>query len=119
MKPCVGDAPVPLVVTERDTGSFIQALVQSPPGINLLGYGSLIGWAEYMRLWTSILRVPGSFQQVSMEEYLKDSPPLLARELHDAYAYQGEFGWDGGDPSVVHPKDVSCGSVYLRSWRNS
>ena len=22
-------------------------------------------------------------------------------------AYQGEFGYDGGDPSVVHVKDVS------------
>ncbi|MCJ1250688.1 hypothetical protein MMC30_007916 [Trapelia coarctata] len=106
VKPCDGDAPVPFVVTEKDTGSFVQALIQSPPGVNLLGYGSLIGWAEYMRLWTSILKVPGSFRQVPVEEYLEKSPSLLARELHEGYSYQAEFGWDGGDPNVVHPNDL-------------
>jgi len=72
-----------------------------------------------MRLWTSILKVPGSFRQVSVEEYLEKCPPLLARELYEAYSYGAEFGWDGGDPSVVHPKDVSCDSVFLEICRIS
>ena len=33
--------------------------------------------------------------------------PELAQEISEGHAYQAEFGWDGGDPSVVHPKDVS------------
>jgi len=45
-----------------------------------------------MRLWTSILKVPGSFRQVSVEEYLEKCPPLLARELYEAYSYGAEFG---------------------------
>lgn len=106
VKPCRGDAPIPMVVTAKDTGSFVRGLIQSPPGTNLLGYGSLIGWTEYMRLWSSILQVSGKFQQVPADKYVEKLPAALAKELQEAYAYQAEFGWDGGDPSVVHPKDV-------------
>jgi len=59
------------------------------------------------------LKVPGSFPKISVEKYLEKSPPMLARELQKAYAYQAEFSWDGGDPSVVHPQDVRCNCVFL------
>ena len=60
-----------------------------------------------MRLWTSILKVPGRFQQIPIEQYMDKAPTAFAKEVREAYAYQAEFGWDGGDPSIVHPKDVS------------
>ncbi|MCJ1393922.1 hypothetical protein MMC18_006798 [Xylographa bjoerkii] len=106
VKPCPGDVPIPMVYTANDTGSFVKALVQSPPGTNLLGYGSLIGWSEYMRLWTSVLKVSGRFEQIPIETYMDKAPVNLAKEIQEAYAYQAEFGWDGGDPSIVHPKDL-------------
>ena len=96
-----------MVVTDRDTGAFVKGLVESPPGINLLGYGSLLGWEEYMQIWSSMLGVKAMFEQIPESDYLTELPSNLAREIGEGHAYQAEFGWDGGDPSVVHPKAVS------------
>jgi len=99
-----------MVVTQKDTGSFVWALVHSPPGTHLLGYGSLIGWEEYTQIWGRILNVRAEFKQISPEEYLNDLkgalPDDLAREISEGHQYHGEFGWDGGDPNIKHPKDV-------------
>ena len=106
-KPVDGNAPIPMVVANKDTGAFVHALVQVPPGTHLLGYGSLMGWAEYMRIWCSKPGVQGAFEQTTPSEYLRDIPDYLAKEISDGHAYHAEFGWDGGDPVVVHPRDVS------------
>ena len=37
----------------------------------------------------------------------KMMPGGLGKEIGEMFAYAAEFGYDGGDPSVVHPKDVS------------
>ena len=49
-KPHSGKVKIPMVVTNADTGAFVRALVESPPGTNLLGYGSLMGWSEYTKV---------------------------------------------------------------------
>jgi hypothetical protein len=105
-KPTRGDAPIPMVVANRDTGVFVKALVNAPAGTQLLGYGSLIGWEEYIRVWGQVLNVKVSFKQVPADGYVTNMPEALAQEISEGYAYQGEFGWDGGDPSIKHPRDV-------------
>ena len=106
-KPGKGDAPIPMIVTQKDTGAFVKTLVELPPGVNVLGYGSFMGWEEYMKLWCSMLGVRGRFKQIPVSEYVKDLPEHLQKELSESYAYHAEFGWHGGDPDVVHPKQVS------------
>lgn len=34
-------------------------------------------------------------------------PEVLREDIEECAAYITEFGYDGGDPSVVYPKDVS------------
>jgi hypothetical protein len=106
-----------MVVTQRDTGFFVWALVQSPPQTHLLGYGSLIGWEEYARVWGRILNVRAEFKEVPPEEYLKGVlPEDLAREIREGHQYHAEFGWDGGDPDVKHPKDVRSPVLVRMLW---
>ena len=103
------DKPMPMLDSRRDTGHFVRALVQLPPGKNLLAYGSMISWSAYMALWAKTLGLPGgSYRQLTTEEVIEVAgDPDLGREVAEGWKYQGEFGYDGGDPSVVHPKDVS------------
>ncbi len=97
-----------MIDTRRDTGSFVRALVQLSPGMNVLAYGSMISWKDYMAVWAKILKLPGgSYKQVTIDVFDKLAPGGLGREIAEGWAYQGEFGYDGGDPSVVHAKDVS------------
>ena len=104
---------MPMIDTRKDTGYFVRALVQSPPEKNVLAYGSMISWKDYMTLWAQILELPGGYyRQVPVDLFDKKVPGGLGREVGEGGAYQGEYGYDGGDPSIVHPKDVSR-SVHL------
>ena len=104
-----------MIDARKDTGSFVRALVQTSPGKNVLAYGSMISWKEYMALWAKTLKVPGGYyKQLTVDEARKIAPGDLGREAAEGWAYQGEFGYDGGDPTIVHAKDVSRNAQCLR-----
>ena len=97
-----------MIDTKKDTGHFVRALIQLPPGKNLLAYGSMISWKDYTTLWAKILELPGGYyKQLTIDDFDKMVPGGLGREIGEGWMAQGELGYDGGDPSVVHPKDVS------------
>lgn len=107
-----------MIDTRRDTGYFVRALVQLSPGKNVLAYGSMISWTDYMTLWAKLLRLPGGYyKQVTVDNVDKIVPGGLGGKIAEGGAYQGEFGYDGGDPSVLHAKDVStnalCDCVFI------
>lgn len=55
--------------TRRDTGHFARALVQLPPGKNVLAHGTMISWKDCMALWAKILKVPGGYyKQVEFDK---------------------------------------------------
>jgi hypothetical protein len=97
----------PFVDTHRDTGSFVKALVDLPPGKDLLGVSQSMTWLEWMKLWGNILGVKAGFKKVSGDEFFKNVPEPLKKELWDTYDYVEEFGYTGGDPEVLTPEQVS------------
>ena len=117
------DAPTPMIDTRKDTGHFVRALIQLPPGKNLLAYGSMISWKDYMTLWAKTLKLPGGhYKQLTIAEMEQIAPGGLGREVGEGWMAQGEFGYDGGDPTVIHPGDVSIVSsqtVISRSGADS
>ena len=95
-------------------GYFVRALIQSPPGKNLLGAGTLITWPDFLKLWCETQgKTYGGYDNVSVETVEKIMPGGLGKELGEMFAYASEFGYDGGDPSIIHPKDVSNFSTGL------
>ncbi|KAK0640028.1 NmrA-like family domain-containing protein 1 [Lasiodiplodia hormozganensis] len=113
-----GNAPIPMVVPHKDTGSFVHALVRSPPGLTLLGFGQMLSWREYTALWSRILGVKATYREVSMADLAKELPEGLERELPEMTLYMEEFGYDGGDPSVIHPTDlpVECPTTSIEDY---
>jgi len=99
---------MPMVVTRKDTGYFVRALVETAPGKKLLGVGSFISWRDYMKLWAKIQGVPeGRYREITVADMDKMAPGGGGREIAEAHAYMEEFGYDGGDPTVIRPEDVS------------
>ena len=97
-----------MIDTRKDTGYSVRALVQQPSGKNALAYGSMIRWKDYMAVWAKILNLPGGYyRQGTIDEADGVAPGGLGREVGERWAYLGEFGYDGGDPTVVNAKDVS------------
>ncbi|KFZ03600.1 hypothetical protein V502_10813 [Pseudogymnoascus sp. VKM F-4520 (FW-2644)] len=105
--PIDGDAPVPMVEPRHDTGHFTKALVQVAPGQNLLGFGSMMSWNEWVVIWGRVHGVKCRFERLDRKIIENSIPGGIGEELADMFEYISDFGYDGGDPSVVYPKDAS------------
>ncbi|PVH81998.1 NAD(P)-binding protein [Cadophora sp. DSE1049] len=104
--PMDGDAPVPMVDARHDTGTCTKALVQVPPGKNLLAFGSMMSWNEWVALWGKIHGVKCTFVRMDRKVVENAIPGGVGEEYVDMLEYTSDFGYDGGDKSVVHPKDL-------------
>jgi hypothetical protein len=106
----------PFVDTYQDTGSFVKALVDLPPGKDLLGVSQTMTWPEWMKLWGDILGVKAGFKQVSGDEFFRNVPEPLKKELWDTYDYVEEFGYTGGDPEVLTPEQVRSVRLVTKTY---
>ncbi|MCJ1415332.1 hypothetical protein MMC32_001664 [Xylographa parallela] len=95
------DYKMPFVVTYADTGVFVKALVDLPPGKNLLGVSEHMTWPEWTKLWGDILGVKATYKQVSEDAHFSGVPDPVKKEFSETFAYIEEFGYTGGDPEVL------------------
>ena len=102
-----GEAKLPYLNAGKDTGPFVLGLIRNPPGKHMLGMNTELTQEEFMKLWTSTLGVTGGVERSTIEDMTSSMPPVLAEELQDSLNFVREFGWTGGDKSVVMPKEVS------------
>ncbi|KAH7232882.1 hypothetical protein BKA59DRAFT_496897 [Fusarium tricinctum] len=87
--PTDGNAPVPLVDARVDTGKFTKALVQVEPA-----------------LWGKIHGVTCRFERIDRKVLEEAVPGCVGEELADMFEYIGDFGYDGRDPTVIHPDQL-------------
>ncbi|TGO39325.1 hypothetical protein BHYA_0056g00360 [Botrytis hyacinthi] len=104
-RPLSPDSVVDFVVTQKDTGGFIKALIEMPPGKNLIGVSERMTWKEWTKIWGDALGVKAGFRRVPEETFWKGVPDAM-RELQVAWEYVDEFGHAGGDPEVLRPHEL-------------
>lgn len=97
---------MPLIVTHKDTGAFVKALIDIPPGKDILAVSEYMTFPDWMEIWGRVLGVKASYKQLSNEEFFEGIPEAFTEELRDGFDYIHEFGFDGGDPDVLHPEQV-------------
>ena len=106
--PGSGNVPIPLVVPP-DAGEFVKAVTKVAPGKNVLAFGDLIIWAEYVKLWSKITGVPAEFEHSTVGDLDRIALGGYGIEIGEMYAYAQDFGyWGKDDKSVVFAKDVRC-----------
>ena len=106
---------LPMIATEEDTGPLVHALLQVPPGKNLIGVRKWMQMEKFAEMFGKVMGVP---TKMSDEGFSKDGfPEDLREEFSDTIGYTAECGYDGGkvDKSVVQPDElgveVKLGSV--------
>lgn len=114
--PCSGDSPQPLVDPREDVGQFVKALTKLPHGRTMLGHGKMTSYDEYTKLWSEINGVQGRYQPNGVADFERMMPGGLGREQGEMFAYMAEFGYDGGNPHIIHPIDVSVCHDYAMSY---
>lgn len=95
-----------MIATDEDTGPLTLALLSVDPGKNLLAFRELITLEEFVTIWGQVNGVKTRYEATAPDEVWVDIPELR-QDIEECADYIAEFGYDGGDPSVVYPKDVS------------
>ena len=98
------DYPAPLVDPSHDTGHFVQALVDAPPGSAMLGYAKGATHGDHWRSWARIHDVKLEIENREFD--FGDMPDFLQREFDESLAYAIKYGFAGGDPNVKSPEEL-------------
>jgi hypothetical protein len=105
--PMPGDKPVPHLSVNADTGNFVYAVSQLPPGNNYMAEGTTCGWTEYIRIFSEVTGQKARYEVKDIESFVKDIPDqMLGEELGDMFLYSGVPGYDGGDETLVKAADI-------------
>jgi hypothetical protein len=106
-KPSSTKEVIPFVFPQKDTGVFVHALVEMPPGKCLQGVSEYMTWPEWTKLWGDILGVTAVYQEIGEEEFMVGAPDLMRKEIWAGFRYAADFGYTGGDPDVLSVGQVS------------
>lgn len=98
---------MPFVVTERDTGVFVKALLDMPVGKNLLAVSEWMTMPELAALWGRVFGTETEYRQVSLEQFFQGAPVEMTEELGAGFEFYEEFGFTGGDPNIVDPFELN------------
>jgi hypothetical protein len=114
-----GDTPIPHFDTGKDTGVLVRALLEVPPGKNLLAAGDMLSWKEFLQVWCKTQNVPyGGYDEVPLEAFAMNAPMGydLGLEFAEMFALVDDPGYAGGDSSVILPRDVSYFFIRFVVW---
>lgn len=102
------DVVIPFVAAEEDTGPIVKALVQeSTAGKNVLGFRENTTPKKFQEDFIAVSGLKAEYVSAKDDDGRLPFADDLQLEVRDNFQYINEFGYDGGDPSVTHPKDVS------------
>ncbi len=113
---------VPHLDVNADTGNFVYAVYQMPPGNDYMAEGTSCTWPEWIETWSKVTGVPATYKQVAPEEMIKATPDVdLGIEATYMFSYMSDPGYDGG-MDVLTAADlvkVSCGPRFLVEWTDA
>lgn len=79
---------------------------------DMLAFGSKMSWAEFADVWGRVLGKQCRHEYMDATELEKLVGEEMGKEFGDMFRYAEEFGYDGGDPSVVTAQGVSRPHFY-------
>ncbi|KAF5559253.1 nitrogen metabolic regulation nmr [Fusarium phyllophilum] len=101
------DTKVPLISHDQDSGPFVRALIQNPPGISVVGYRAWITPREFVRTFSNVTGYKTELLHIPPGELSFDCKEELRAELQDNFAFANEFELHGGNDSpAVHPNEA-------------
>lgn len=91
------DKPTFHLDVNADTGNFVYAVHQMPPGKSYMACGTTCSWTDFIGLWSKITGIPATYKQVTSEEMIAATLDRMAgEEVVDMFSYTSEPGYDGG-----------------------
>jgi hypothetical protein len=105
-RPFDPDFELEFVWTHKDTGPFVKAAIELPPGKHISAHSEKLTWPQFAEAWGTTLGVKAKYRQVSMEDHFEGVPRDLREELEETFHFVGDFGLTGGDPQIQTAEEV-------------
>lgn len=94
--PCSPDKPVPHLDVNADTGNFVYAVHQMPPGKAYMA-GDYRSWTEFAQAWARVTGRTVAYREVPFDEMVAATPDRdTGVEVALMFAYTSDPGYDGG-----------------------
>lgn len=94
--PCSPDKPIPHLDVNADTGNFVYAVHQMPPGKAYMA-AEYATWPEFAAAWTRVTGRPLAYREVGFDEMVAATPDHdCGVEVALMFAYSSDPGYDGG-----------------------
>lgn len=115
------DKLVPHLDVNADMGNFVYAVHQMPPGRAYMAEGTTCSWSDWMALWGETVGAPASYEQVTFDEMVADTPDRdCGIEVAHMYSYTSDPGYDGGmdllRASDIQKAGIECPMTGLAEW---
>ncbi|TVY35146.1 hypothetical protein LSUB1_G007365, partial [Lachnellula subtilissima] len=110
--PTSPDAQVPHLDVNSDTGTFVYAVSQMPPGKKYIAEASRPTWPEFLKTWGEVTKQPTKYQEITLEQFIAASPDkAFGEEAGDMFAYSSSPGYDGADPTLLKAADLEKAGI--------
>lgn len=98
---------MPFIIASTQTGHFVKPLITSAAaGLNVVAASTNIPVAQFPELWGKTLGVNARYEEITVEEFIRDIPPPLDGQLADMAGYFQDYGYSGQE-GFVAPETVS------------
>lgn len=105
--PTTATAPIPHLEVNKDTGPFVYAVSQMPPGKTYLAEGTTCSWPEFLNTWGGVNGVATTYVELTLETFIENVPDKeFGAEVGDMFVYSSDPGYDGGDPAILRATDI-------------
>ena len=76
---------------------------------------------EFAEAWGHVHGVKATYELSGPNSGWANLPDDIRLDIEDGAAYISEFGYDGGDPSIIHPSEVDLvlGLTYDQNVANT
>jgi hypothetical protein len=122
------DTPMPYIDVEKDSGSYIHALIKAPAPTQVLAVSEYATAQQWLEQWSQATGVASRAEQVDLDLFRGDDPTGFMGMMIETSGFIEELGFAGGDKRILMPEEVSCVAAYqlnvdntdsLTSWRNN
>ncbi|KAL2021767.1 hypothetical protein VTK56DRAFT_6710 [Thermocarpiscus australiensis] len=94
--PTAPDKPVPHLDVNADTGNFVYAVRQMPPGRHYMA-GEYRSWRDFAAAWARVTGATIRYRQVALDDMVAETSDRdCGVEVALMYAYCSDPGYDGG-----------------------
>ena len=86
----------------------MKKMTEMMPGKTVLAYTAMISFSQMAAMWARVTGQKCGYRQCTLTE-LQEQFPNEGEEGTMSDMYSSDFGYDGGDPDALVPKDLGIG----------